>query len=1088
MFKNISFFLFAVLFSSAFIFAGTGYYYYPDIRGDIIVFSSRGRLWKVGSDGGTAICIASENSNYVSGKISPDGQHIAYSMSVGSNIDIYLMPVNGGVSRRLTYYPGRDTVLGFSPDGRHVLFSSSRYHPHRRSNIFKVPIEGGLPMMVDIGKADLLSFADNADFIAFNRNAAPHATWKRYKGGRMSEIWAGSLQKNDFEQLTDFEGSNRFPMVYRDRIYFISDRKGRNNIFSMDFKGENISQHTFFDDFDINYPSLGDGSIVFQKAGDIYRYDIEKDALIRLDIILPTDNKAYRKEYRDASEWIDSFELSSEAQRVLLEIRGNLYITSVKEGRSLSLAVSPAVRFKNPSFSIDGSQVAYFSDETGKEQLYVSKTEDNARRIKLTDNPDGWYNKISWSPDGENIAFSDEKLRLYIYSFKSGKTLLIDRSDWAEIRHYSWSPCGKYLGYSKASENRFSDIYIHDLAGQMSYKITRSVTNDFEPVWDPRGEYLYFLSQTQFSPLMDHMDHEAVLTKMTRPHIVLLNSRVKNPLLPREWYELAKDEGMKRDKDNKDEDASEKSPVTDIEFNEIEKRIFPLPVKAGNYHELKAAKNKIYFLDREDRLWMPDRQYQAKDYYKKTLYSYNLKDRQLDEVLKGIDGYSLSVKKDKILYSKNNSLIIGDDTVDLARINLHVTPFREWAQIFNEAVRLQKLLYWAPNMGNIDWDGFANQYKNLLTRIGTGSELYMLIGELIGELATSHTYIFNRNYDFHEESISIGLLGADFEVEGDRYKITRIYEGDPFYNHNWSPLAVHPIREGDYLISVNGIQITADKNIYSYFENLADQEVSIAVSDNNAGEKQSVYTVRPIPSEYLLRYYEWVYDNRDYVKNRTGGKIGYVHIPDMSGFGLVEFFKQFFNQMDRDAVIIDDRYNGGGNVSQIILEKLRRELSYLSVNRHSLPRTSPRNVFLGHFACLINEDAGSDGDLFPEAFRMYRLGKLIGTRTWGGVVGIRSDKPFVDGGMMTIPEFSNYHLEKGWILENEGVIPDIEIINYPQDSPLKKDRQLDKAIEVLMEELRDNPVPQPVTHPYPDKTLESWIEFWEGKKSDGPGL
>ncbi len=1063
------------------IFAHTGYYYYPDINGNEVIFSSRGSVWKVETQGGDAEIVTSMKSNYVSAKLSPDSRHIAYSISIDGNIDIYLMNKGGGIPKRLTYHPSRDNVLGFTPEGDYVVFSSSRSHPHRRPNIWKVSINGGMPEMIEIGKADLISFDSSGDFIAFNRNASPHATWKRYKGGRMSEIWAGSLSKMDFTQITDFEGSNKFPMIYGKRIYFLSDRKGRNNLFSMDYDGGNIKQHTFYEDFDINYPSLGGGSIVFQKGGDIFKYIIEDDNSVKLEINLPVDNLTSRTIYENAADWINSFELSAEAQRVLLDIRGNIYLAPVREGRVVSVACSPGIRFKNPAMNSDGSKIAYFSDESGTEQLYISKAEDNAERVQLTDKLDGWYNRICWSPDDERIAFSDEKLALHIYDFKTKKTVLIDRSEWSEIDDYSWSPCGMFLSYAKRVDNNLSNIYIYDIEEGKSHLITKSIADDRNPVWGPEGQYLYFLSETQFSPLMDHIDHEAIITKLVRPHIVLLTSEVKNPLLPRDWQELANLDKPGKEESSKEDSEKPEKIRTRIEYEGIEKRIFPLPVRSGNYHRLSAVKDKVYFMDRKDRRWMADRQYYDNEYFKRTLYSYNIKERKFEEVLDGIDAYSISVKKDKILYLKGSSLRLGEDIINLNDINLAVMPSMEWEQIFNEAVRLQRLLYWAPNIGNIDWYKYAERYRKALFRIGTRSELNMLIGELIGELATSHTYIFTGGSDFSEDSINIGLLGADIVAENDRFRIKNIYEGDAFYANVWSPLSIHPIKAGDYIISVNGISLSTENNFYSYFENLADREIIIGISHDAYSGKVEDYRVRPVSSEYYLRYYDWVYGNREYVDEKSGGRIGYVHIPDMSGFGLVEFFKQYFNQINKDAIIIDDRYNGGGNVSQIILEKLRRELSYLSVSRYTSPRTSPRNVFLGHLACLINEDAGSDGDLFPEAFRMYGLGKLIGTKTWGGVVGIRSDKPFVDGGMMTIPEFCNYHIDRGWILENEGVVPDIEVAELPQDYSRKIDRQLDKAIDVLAGELAAEPVEKPHKFPYPDNTIDAWIKFWEDK-------
>lgn len=1064
--KQIVIFLLAFFILPFVLYGNEGYYYYPDIKGDRIIFSSQGTIWMVDADGGTAKSITSSKSGNAYGILSPDGQYIAYRMSVNNNADVYLMSINGGMPRRLTYHPYSDRPVGFTKDSRYVIFVSSRSHPNYNPLVYKVSVDGGLPKEIKIGRVVHISFAEDEDFVAFNKYLSPAGSgWKRYKGGRIANIWAGTLSDMDFKQITDSAGNNTYPMIYKDRIYFVSDRNGRNNIFSMDFEGDDIKQHTFYERFDLNRPSLGDDRIVFQKAGDIYVYDISTDQAEKIDIRLPVDNMNHMPVYEDAAQWVGNYSISPEAQRALIEARGNIYIVPVKEGRAITVASSSDIRFKNPAFSNDGSKIAYFSDETGTQQLYISKAEDNAERIRLTDNLGGWYHMPVWSPDDSMIAFSDEKLALYIYDLKNKKTLLVDRSDLYQIREYSWSPCGAYLSYAKFMMHENSSIFVYDLKYREAIRITSPVSNDISPAWDPAGKYLYFLSYTHFSYIACEHDSNYAFTKGIRPHIVLLNKKTRNPLLPAEW-------------DEENDSINDKLP---IDFDRIESRIFPFPVRAGNYSNLSAVEDKIYFMDREDYKWMIDAEYYDREYFRNTLYSYNLKDKKFEEVLSAIDSYRLSQEKDQILYKRDNQYRINQDTIDLGSINLSVIPIREWNQIYNEAVRLQKLYFWAPNLGNVDWDHYADKYRELLPRIGNRSELDMLIAELVGELATGHAYIFSRP-EFPQRTVNVGLLGADFQIENDKYKISKIYHGDQNFWNIISPLSYHPINEGDYILAVNGTPIKADKNIYSYFENLADRKILLTVSKDGSMENASDYTVKPVSSEYMLRYTEWVHKNRKYVQEKSQGKIGYIHIPDMVGFGLSEFYKQYYSQLHNDALIIDIRYNGGGRVSENILEVLRRELSFLRISRHASPSTSPFNVFLGHMACLINEEAGSDGDLFAEAFRMYGLGRLIGTRTWGGVVGLRSSIPFVDNGIMTVPQVRFYHPERGWIIENEGVVPDIEVINNPADYYANRDPQLDKAIEVLLDEIRDNPVQRPSVPPYPDNTMEAWIDFWKDKQ------
>lgn len=1100
-----------------------GYYSYPDIKNGIIAFNTQDNLWTVSEEGGMAKRITANPVSRAMVKISPSGEYIAYSAMVDGNMNVFAMPVNGGIPKKLTFHPSSDQVLGWTRDSRHVLFRSSRQEANYESNIFRVSIDGGYPELINIGAASLISFSEDEDFAAFNTTSREFRTWKRYKGGTNMDIWAGRLSKMDFRKLTNFRGNDAFPMVYMDRIYFISDRKGRNNIYSMSLEGEDLRQHTFYTDFDINFPSLGNGKIVFQMAGDIYIYDIGKDKSWKVDIEIPAENMSGITRYVNADRWIGDFRLSPDSKTACFEARGNLFLVPVKEGRTKAIIQDSSFRIKSPEFSNDGKKIAYFSDETGNELLYYSDIRDNAERKVLIKDLSGWHYPPLWSPDDSKIIFADEKYALYLYDIKAGRLSLVDRSPLSEIREYSWSPDSRYISYSKTEENTFSSIFLYSIEDKQVYRITDSTTNDHSPDWDPEGRYLYFLSARQFSPTIGNLDFQTIMTEMEKPYMVLLNKVEKNPLLPLEPEEqeeqsfFGKMPGFaKGDKSFEFDKEKSSKPETKVQVKfdaeGIRNRIFELPVPAGNYHGLTAVKDKVFFLSGEDYKMNPDRDFMDFGRYSYKIISFDLKEREHKEFAKGVSGYHISAKKDKMIYRVNGmykvvsldfpsfggsdhmdgfgdlmggmsqfSKRFRDEFVDISNINLAVNPQQEWMQIFNEAVRLQKLLYWAEDLAGIDWDAIASSYRELLPRISTRNELNFLIGELIGELATGHTYIFGGDTGMRYENVSTGLIGADIEVSNGLYRIKKILDGDIFYRKVFSPLSIFSeIKEGDYILSINGLPVTAEDNIYQHLENLGGREILLTLSRSGDGKDAEEYKIKTLSSEGYLRYIDWVNSNRDYVEKASEGRIGYIHLPDMSAPGMVEFNKQYYNQLDKEGLIVDVRYNGGGFVSQLIIERLNRELIFLDYMRHGKRmETYPHRTFLGHMVCLINENAGSDGDIFPEAFKKSGLGPLIGTTTWGGVIGIRMDKPFVDGGLMSIPEYAHYDPERGWTLENIGVDPDIEVVNRPQDRAAGLDPQLEKGIDVLRQKIMESPVALPEIKPFPNKSMEKWIEYWE---------
>jgi tricorn protease len=1080
--------------------AKQGYLRYPDTWGERVVFTAEGDLWTANLDGRDVRRITTHPGDEILARFSPDGRWIAFAGDYDGNRDLFVIPAEGGEPRRLTWHPAQDEPLGWTPDGRAIIFRSLRENPLGVWEIFTVPVEGGEPEKLPIGRACHFAIDPASGLWAFNRTDGG-GTWKRYRGGTAADIWVGDPQRGDFRKVTDFAGNDLFPMFHQGRIWFLSDQGGTVNIWSIKPDGGDRQRHTAFGAWDANWPSMGPtGRIVFMLAGDIHLFDPVNGSERAIPIDLPSERVLTRTRYPNPSQYLTEWALAPDGDRLAIEARGEIFSVPVKEGVTLPVTHGSGAREGRLAFDPEGKRLAYVTDASGEEAIVTADAWGRGDLKTITPAEDKAYHfQPVWSPDGKWIAYADQTQSLYLLPAAGGERRTVDHCEQEEIHEYAWSPDGRWLAYTKYNANDYGDIFIYDTQEQTRQQVTGWSTDDRTPAWDPQGRYLYFLSDRTMNPMLGAIDFDTIEMEPSRVYALLLRRDVENPLVRKEGLppkDGGKEEAKKEGKGTpgKDGSADEKSKAATVEpvkidFDGLADRVIELPTEAGRYYGLAATDQKIFLLswpaEGLSEEWDPSEEPQPKG----TLIAFDWEKREAKPFLSGVAGFDLQAKAGKILVRKGRDEFYlldagsppGDDLSD-ARVKLddlviELDPREEWRQIFFEGWRSMRDFYWAPEMAGLDWAAIRDQYATLLPRIATREELRDLMAEMIGELSTSHTYVWGGDPGMSAPHHGAGLLGAVLRPAGDAFRVERIYRGDAA-DRVRAPL-LEPgsgIREGDYVLAVDHLPFAPGEPYEARLENLSDKEVVLTVNDRpDAGGAREV-VVRPLDGlqEYRLRYADWVRRNREYVAEKTAGRIGYLHIPDMQGRGLVAFDTWFYPQLAKEGLVIDARYNGGGFVSQLILYRLMRRLLWWDRGRFGGVWTYPARVLNGPFVVLINEHAGSDGDIFPSAIQEMGLAPVIGKRTWGGVIGIRNLLPLVDQGILTHPSAAAWHPRRGWMIEGHGVDPDIEVENLPQDDVRGVDDQLDRGIEEVLRLHQEHPPLRPEFGPAPDKSRKAY--------------
>ena len=1059
---------------------------YPTLYGNTIVFEAYGNLWKVDRNGGTASRLTTDKGFDIMPRFSPDGKMIAFTGDYDGNIDVYTIPADGGVVKRLTYHSdvvneatlrwGPDNmVVSWTPDSKNIIFLSRRNTFNSWfGRLFSVSVEGGLPEQIPLPKGGLLSYNSDGSKIAYNRIFRNFRTWKKYYGGLAQDIWVYDFNSKKIDRITDWKGTDSYPMWYNNTIYFASDRgpENRMNIWAYDIQTKNFRQITNFKDYDVDWPSLGNNGIVFQNGGSLYVLDLPEEKLHEIKVKVPDDGEFSRPRWVNVNKEIVNYEIAPNGKRALFEARGDIYTVPEEHGNIRNLTQTSNAREENPTWSPDGRWVAYVTDISGESEIAIKSSDGSGEQQTLTDRKKGYFYTPVWAPGSDKLAFSDNEKTLWYINIREKKLIKIDQSTRNEIHDYNWSPDGLWITYSKTEDNNFNDIYLFSLNENKAINISSGMNNDFEPVFSSDGKYLFFVSSRHENPVSSEIEFNMATLKMGGIYVATLQKTEPSPFAPRS------DEGMIETKN----DTSKKSPwkpgaisPVHIDIDGLMSRAIPLQIPAGNINNISTSGDMVYYMTSPPDIVDGTELVGEQD----TLHVYDMKKREEASLVSPLDGYELSADGSKIIYLQKEKYIISDSklekdknkeekTLNLSDMKSEIDPVSEWNEMFHQAWRLERDFFFNPEMNGKNWEEIKLKYEKLLPGLTCRADLNYLIGEMIGELQNSHTYVGGGDEPKNDYNPT-GLLGVDFALDkpSGRYYFKKIYKGDNTRNEFRSPLTEPGVntKEGDFLLAVDGHELKASQNPYSLFVNSLGKTVKLTLSDNPQGLKKHDEIVKPITNELNLRLKDWIDHNREVVNKESGGKIGYIYLSDMEDVGMNQFVRQFYPQIRKEGLIVDVRYNGGGNIDQILLERLRRILVGMETNRQGEPGTIPGEVLNGYKVALINHYSASDGDIFPYYFKKYNLGPLIGTRTWGGVRGIRGYWNLLDNGFITIPEFSIFGLNSEWVIENHGVEPDIEVDDLPGDVMSGKDAQLEEGIKYIMEKIKEHPMEIPKRPP-----------------------
>ncbi|HKM46212.1 MAG TPA: PDZ domain-containing protein [Terriglobales bacterium] len=1097
---------------------------FPDVYKDKIAFMYGGDLWLASSSGGTARRITSHPGRELFPKFSPDGKWLAFTGQYDGNFNVYVMSSEGGQPKQLTFYQGSaqpltdrmgvlNQVIGWTPDGKSIVFLSRRDASNGWiKRPFTVSIEGGLPQPMAMDEGGLLSFSPDGTKVAYNRIFRNFRQWKRYTGGLAQDITIYDIKSNVVDQVIPHtEYTDTFPMWRGNTIYFTSDRgpEHRLNLYSYDQGSRQVEQLTKFEEFDVMWPSLGPDAIIFENGGCLYTFDLQTRQPHKLTIYVNGERGQAMKHWESASRQITDFDIAPDGKRAVIAARGEVFTVPAKDGSIRNLTHSPGVREQHVAWSPNGQWIAYVSDRSGEDEIYIAPQDGLAPEEQITSGHKGFMFQPAWSPDSTKIAWADKDLKLWYVDVKEKKPVEVDRAKYGEITNYNWSPDSKWLAYDKNLESGFSVVYLYGLSDRKITAVTSTLNNSYGALFDPDKRYLYFLSDRDYNEVLGSIDSEFANPKTTRVYVVTLTadepspfpalsdevkvkseepaaaapapeSNKKNPKQPPN----KKEEKSATEEKTAQTETKEPPKVFKIDLDGIQNRIVALAVPAAVIRNLDASKDAIYYSTAPIQGLSGPLAGEPS-----AIHAFDLKERKDKVLLDGADRFALSRDGSKLLYraeSEGESKLgiidakpgdprlpdaphkVGDGALKLAGMQVEVDPPQEWKEIFNEVWRQERDYFFEASMNGVDWQKIKDQYAQLLPYVADRYSLTYIMGEMIGELANSHTYVGGGDFpDLHP--VNVGLLGADYEADpaSGIYRIKKIYSGENWDAHTRSPLTEPGvnIKEGDYLLAINGRALRTPQTPDELLVNTANEVVTLTVNSKPTADGARKVVVKPIGDEFSLRELNMIETNRKKVDAMSGGRIGYVYLPDMEDVGLNEFVKQYFPQIRKEGIIFDVRYNGGGFVDQLIFERLRRVLGGMESARNWEPTTIPEKVFHGYMACVTNHYAASDGDFFSYFFKHYKLGPLIGERTWGGVRGIRGLMPLMDGGYITRPEFSLYGLDSKWLIENRGVQPDV-VVDNPPDLVFKgQDPQLEKAVEMLMEQIKAHPKKLPAVPP-----------------------
>jgi len=1043
---------------------------FPDIHQNQVVFVHAGDIYRANVQGGQATRLTTHEGFEAFPKFSPDGSMIAFSAEYNGTRQVYTMPTQGGLPQQLTWYndvgpmPPRGgfdyRVLDWTADGKHVLVRANRlpWGP-RMGRFYLVPVAGGMEKALEIPEAGGGMLSPDGKQVVFTLKDREFRTWKRYRGGRAQDIWTYDLAAGRSKRLTDHPATDHQPLWVGDHIYFTSDRDYTLNLYRHQPDGEPLAV-TEHQDFDVLWASAGPQAIVYENGGWLYRFDPQSNASQKLEFTLPGDSAGKMSRFVSASDFINSQSISPGGERVVFAARGEIFTVPAKNGQIRNISQSPQAREIDVSWSPDGRWIAYLSDATGEYEIYLRSHDGLQAPKQITKNGRIWRFAPIWSPDSKKLAFSDKQQQLQIVDVESGRLTVADRSGRNDIQDYSWAPDSAHLAYVKLNQAGTANIWVYALGTKQATQLTDDDSSEFNPVFDPAGRYLYFLSNRDYNLTFSDYEFNYLYTDATRVYAGLINADA--PALKR-----PKNDEVMLDSGSTDEDTDQQSEKLEFELKIVgfNQRVVALNDTGGNFGNLSATKSGLFFTQNDNG--------------DSKLQFFDLDKEKISTVLKGVSNYQIAAKGEKILFRKGSHFGIAEakpdqdadkGKLDLSEMQVRVTPTLEWSQMYTDAWRILRDWFYDPNMHGMDWQAIHDKYQPLVQHVSHRSDLDYIFGEIAGEMNAGHIYVQNGDQPRVERRQG-GLLGADITASDEGFKIDRIFPGEAWHESFRSPLAEPGtgIQEGDFILAVDGVSVKTVRNFYQLLENKGGDVVSLSIGKNATDRNPKQVLVKTITSETNLRYLDWVQTRRRMVEELSDGQVGYIHLPNTAQDGNRELFKAFLPQTDKAALIIDDRYNGGGFIPDRMIELVaRKSLNYWK-RRGLDPQSTPLVAHNGPKAVLINGLSSSGGDAFPYYFRKLGLGPLIGTRTWGGLIGISGNPMLVDGGGILASTFRFLDTDGNWAVENEGVAPDIEVIDRPELVAQGRDPSLERAVDYLLEALKQNPPSEITVPPAPTK-------------------
>ncbi|HTX57933.1 MAG TPA: PDZ domain-containing protein [Candidatus Acidoferrales bacterium] len=1046
-----------------------GYYRYPTIAGDRLVFVCEDDLWTAAASGGAATRLTVSFGSCSTPRLSPDGERVAFISSDEGNPEVHVMPAHGGRPQRLTYLGSTSAhVMGWSADGREILFvANARTWFEGETRPFAIACDGGEPRDVRVGHARTFSPGPDGALV-LGRNAFDPARWKRYRGGTSGEIWIDAGSRGDFEKLKLPDGNPAWPMWIGERVYFLSDHEGIGNIYSCALDGSDVTRHTNEAEYYARFPSTDGTRIVYSSGGAIRCLDVESGTTTSLEIDAPSPEQQTARRFEHAAEALEHYAPHPDGTRLAFVSRGQTFSMPLFDGAVLHHAGSSRVRTRLAEWLKDGKRLAFVTDPNGFEQIAVQRADGSDEPKLVTATDIGRVTELTVSPASDVVAFANHRHELCAIDLDDGRVRVLDTSPAQRIYDLAFSPDGRYLAYVWSPTRGASIIRVVKLRSGKIHDVTSPLRIDHSPAWDPQGRYLYFISTRDFHPVYDALQFDLSFPQAQRPFVVTLRSDVPSPFVPLP-KPVHRDHGHEHNDDKKSEKPED--PRIEIDFDEIAGRVLGFPVEEGEYDQIVAVKGRVLYTRFPVHGIKNASDDEDEERADGTLLAYEFESlkqstvaHDVGEIRLGADGHTLIYRVRDRLRAIDATLDLGDEEpekpsnepgrksgwIDLDRAKVEIEPRDEWAQMYREAWRLQTEQFWVEDMSDIDWDRVYDRYKAILARVRTRAELSDVIWEMQGELGTSHAYEFGGDLRVPPQ-YQRGFLGADLAWDDERggYRIARVYRGDSWNRTEDSPLAEPglDIHEGDAIVALGGKRVSRALTPDQLLVNGAGRDVSVTIRTRK--DEERTVLVKALASESLLRYRAWAEANRRYVHEKTNGRVGYVHIPDMGPWGFAEFHRGYLSEFDRKGLIVDVRYNRGGHVSPLLLEKLGRRRVGYDVPRYGTAIPYPPESVAGPMMAITNQFAGSDGDIFSHCFKLYKLGPLVGKRTWGGVIGINPYHHLVDGTVTTQPEYSFWFSDVGWKVENYGTDPDYDIDYAPQDYRDGRDPQMDFALRMM---------------------------------------